>query len=103
MANDAIVNFVQRNPLAHIQIGTEQLYPFVDEKDFNLNHIHTVTATMVAKVADTRDRAIVEAIIQAAEEEGVRDLYILSRRFVFDALREKMEREGLWNEPDRLF
>lgn len=103
MASDAVVNFVRKNPLAHIRLATEPLYPFVDEKDYNLNHIHTVTAQMVAKVADTRDRAIVEAVIQAAEEAGVRDLYILSRSFVFNALREKMEREGLWNEPDRLF
>lgn len=103
MASDYIISFVRKNPLAHIQMGAEQLYPFADEKDFNLNYIHTATAAMAAQVADARDRTIVEAIIQAAEEAGVRDLYILNKKFVFDALREKMEREGLWREPDRLF
>lgn len=96
MASDAVISFVQRNPLAHIQMGTEQLYPFVDEKDFNLNYIHTATAAMAAQVVDTQERMLVEAVIRAAEEEGVRDLYILDKKFVFDALREKMEREGLW-------
>lgn len=97
MPSDAVISFVRKNPLAHIQMGTEQLYPFVDEKDFNLNHIHTVTAAMAAQVVDTRERMLVEAVIKAAEEEGVRDLYILDKKFVFDALREKMEREGLWS------
>lgn len=96
MASDAVISFVRKNPLAHIQMGTEQLYPFVDEKDFNLNYIHTATAKMVAQVVDTQERMLVEAVVRAAEEEGVRDLYILDKKFVFDALREKMEREGLW-------
>lgn len=52
---------------------------------------------MAAQVVDTQERMLVEAVIKAAEEEGVRDLYILDKKFVLDALREKMEREGLWS------
>lgn len=49
-------------------------------------------AVIAAKVADMTDHAIWCAIIDAAREEGVTDLYLLDKQFVIDALREKIER-----------
>lgn len=49
------------------------------------------------KAIDTLDQKLVEACIQAAQEEGV-CLTLIDKQFVVDAIREKMEREGLMNE-----
>lgn len=49
------------------------------------------------KAIDTLDQKMVEACIQAAQEEGV-CLTLIDKKFVVDAIREKMEREGLMDE-----
>ena len=93
------VQFVRVNPLSRIQRRVEPVvYPYVDEHDFNCANLNTVYAAvdhMIAQVVDTKDQTIVEAVIKAAEEAGVVDLYILDKKFVLDALREKAERDGL--------
>lgn len=48
---------------------------------------------IAAKVADMTDSAIVEAIIEFAQKEGITDLYLMDKRFVMEALTEKLERE----------
>ena len=49
------------------------------------------------KAIDTLDQKMVEACIQAAQEEGV-CLTLIDKKFIADAIREKMEREGLMDE-----
>lgn len=49
------------------------------------------------KAIDTLDQKLVEACIQAAQEEGV-CLTLIDKKFVLEAIREKMEREGLMDE-----
>ena len=46
-----------------------------------------------AMVVNTTEWAIVDAVIEAAKEDGISDLYLMDRKFVLDALREKIERE----------
>ncbi len=46
-----------------------------------------------AVVTDTTDEAIASAVIQEAIADGVAELYLLDKKFVLDALREKIERE----------
>lgn len=46
-----------------------------------------------AAVVDATDKAIADAAIQTAIADGVAELYLLDRKFVLDALREKIERE----------
>lgn len=48
---------------------------------------------IMAQVADLSDQAIYNAIKKAAQEAGVTDLYLMDKKFVLDALREKLERE----------
>lgn len=45
-----------------------------------------------AIVADMTDEAIYQAIIKMAREEGITDLYLMDKKFVFDALKEKLEK-----------
>ena len=49
---------------------------------------------IAAVVEDTTDKAIVEAVLAAARDEGVTDLYLLDKTFILDAIREKQEREN---------
>lgn len=46
-----------------------------------------------AAVVDAANKGIADAVIQTAIADGVAELYLLDRKFVLDALREKIERE----------
>lgn len=48
---------------------------------------------IAAVVEDMADEAIVAAVKAEAMKQGVTDLYMLDRKFVIDALKEKIERE----------
>ena len=48
---------------------------------------------IMATVQDVTDQAIYNAIIKEAQDAGVTDLYLMDKKFVLDALREKLERE----------
>ena len=50
-------------------------------------------AKALAQLIDMTDTAIYDAIIATAIEEGITDLYLLDKKFVIEALREKLERE----------
>lgn len=53
----------------------------------------TTVKKIMATVQDVTDQAIYNAIIKEAQDAGVTDLYLMDKKFVFDALREKLERE----------
>lgn len=46
-----------------------------------------------AAVIEAADKVVADAVIQTAIADGVAELYLLDRKFVLDALREKIERE----------
>lgn len=50
---------------------------------------------VAVRVADMLDNEIMSAIVNLARENGITDLIVLDKKFVLDALKEKMEREGL--------
>jgi len=54
-------------------------------------------AKIAAQVTDMTDRTITEAITEAAIQEGLTDLYLIDRRFILEAIEEKVKREK--NEP----
>ena len=58
-----------------------------------INQTYTVMAKVAAQVIDMSEDAIVQAVMNAAQEEGVTDLYLMDRRFVIEALIEKANRE----------
>lgn len=49
---------------------------------------------IAAVVEDTKEKAIVQAVLDAARASEVTDLYLMDKKFVLDALREKKEREN---------
>lgn len=59
--------------------------------------VHQLEREQYVKAVDTLDQKMVEACIQAAQEEGV-CLTLIDKKFIADAIREKMEREGLMDE-----
>ena len=59
----------------------------------------TVTFSFSAEVCDMADEVIVEAVVAAAKEAGITQLYLLDRNFITDAICEKLERdEGVSDE-----
>ena len=80
-------------------------------KNEHLKHLHFDTlrsplekpplkyevAKIAAQVADLTDKAITEAIIEAAKREGITDLYLIDKPFILEAIKEKMKLEK--NEP----
>lgn len=60
------------------------------EIDFKLN---TITQRIYTEVVDMFDDSIVQACVRTAKEAGLTDLVLLDKRFVLEALIEKMERE----------
>lgn len=54
-----------------------------------------VRKNISVQVANMLDNEIMTAIANLARESGITDLFVLDKKFVLDALKEKMEREGL--------
>lgn len=50
-------------------------------------------------VNDIREKSIVEAVVEAARDAGINELYLMDRQFVLDALTEKIERD--WEHETR--
>lgn len=69
------------NPLHHYSIS--QLTEYLEEP----------VKKIMAATIDMTDNLIVQAITQAAKDDGVTDLYLIDKKFAADAIREKMERE----------
>lgn len=52
-----------------------------------------LTRCMSTHILDTMDKRIVDAVIEEAHRLGATDVFVLDRKWVMDALREKAERE----------
>lgn len=74
--------------------------PFATVVSSNLPLLDDVTGMITekfhAELVDMQDKAIVDAVIKAAEQEEITQLLLLDKGFVLDAIREKMERMR-WN------
>lgn len=70
--------------------------PFAQIVQSSLPMLDTTTGRIVAKfqaeLVDMEDRAIVDAVIRAAQDDAITTLCLMDKRFVLDAIREKMER-----------
>ena len=55
-----------------------------------------------AAAIDMTDNLVVQAITQAAKEEGVTDLYLIDKKFAADAIKEKLEREDPKTFADKI-
>lgn len=53
--------------------------------------VQRIVAKIKAEVADMTDDAIVDACVKAAREDGISDLYLLDKKFVLDAIRDKIQ------------
>lgn len=58
-----------------------------------INQMYQVEVKVAAQVIDMSEDAIVQAVINAAKEEGITELYLMDRKFVIEALVEKANRE----------
>ena len=58
-----------------------------------INDMYEVEVRISAKVLDMAEDAIVQAVIEEARSAGITDLYLMDKKFVLDALVEKMKRE----------
>ena len=80
------MNTPKVQPLQHFQLDNLQLL------GDGLDSPYKLACSFYAKVMDTADRVIVDAVIEWAKAEGISDLYLLDREFVKAALLEKAER-----------
>jgi hypothetical protein len=77
------------SPMRHIEIT-----PFESSIQYDVHSgIYNITRRATAQILDMHESAVVDAVIQCARENNVDDLYLLDKKFVLDALREKMERD----------
>lgn len=56
------------------------------------NYCCKLTHTISVKLSDDLDGAIADAILAAAHEEGIDELWVLDRQFCLRAITEKIER-----------
>ena len=69
---------------------------FKDMQSFCLNNPvvdvdeMTVTFHFAAEVCDLADKAIVDAVVDAAQKAGITELYLLDRQFILEAIRDKL-------------
>ena len=77
------------------QHGKQELMHY--EFPENRSRFDSVIATIAAQVADTTDGVIVQAIIKAAADMGITDLYLIDKKFIQEALSERIARAK--NEP----
>lgn len=57
----------------------------------------TVTFRYAAEVCDMADKAILEAVVDAARKDGITELYLLDKTFVLEAIRDKLSERLLAN------
>lgn len=74
-------------PMKHLHFDRPQL----PSTDFDLAQDHIKISV---QVTDMEDDAIMEAVIQAARDAQLTDLYLIDREFVLRALRKELERES---------
>lgn len=70
--------------------------PKVDIKETtdgeNFNYIAEATHSIRCEVCDTLDNEICKAIVDAAEREGVTDLFLIDKEFIMTAIKNEMVR-----------
>lgn len=76
-----------RDPLQHFLIEQRQNPLAFPPSTFAVAHI-------AAQVVDATDTAIVNAIIAAAREAGITDLYLIDKEFIVEAIREGIDRKN---------
>ena len=54
-----------------------------------------VRRNISVQFANMLDNEFMTEIVNLARENGITDLFVLDKKFVLDALKEKLEREGL--------
>lgn len=54
-----------------------------------------VRRNISVQFANMLDNELMTGIVNLARENGITDLFVLDKKFVLDALKEKLEREGL--------
>lgn len=62
--------------------------------DFSEDCIATAIRRMHVSILDDMEDMLVAEIVSAARSMGATDVFVLDKKFIFDAIREKMEREG---------
>ena len=79
-----------------------ELFKYVRIKRADIGDPHdNITLKAMAKCVDGIESAIAQACIDCAKDEGFTDLYLLDRKFVIDALKEKVERFSMiYNTAD---
>ena len=77
-------------PLEHFRIKTTELDILGQQSP-----IYQITNKLAVIAAEETDRAILDEIIRVAKSEGITDLIVLDKKFIVEAIREKMEREGI--------
>lgn len=74
----------------------EPIRPLAD-LDKPMTDIHR---QFMVELVDMADRCVVNTIIDAAREAGVTHLYLIDKKFVVDAIQEKLER---MNDDERRY
>lgn len=83
------------NPLKHYDLHNVNPFKLDVVENPGMDVMYEITNKIWVKLIEEQEEAIHQAIVKEAVKDGVSDLYILDKKFVFDALREKMEREGV--------
>jgi hypothetical protein len=73
------------SPLQHIRFRENEIKEF---QDFQTS----MQMKIMAQVIDTTKKAICEAIIRFADEQGMTDLYLIDEKFIKSALIHEIER-----------
>ena len=73
------------SPLQHIHFKDNEIKEF---HDFQAS----IRMKIMAQVADTTDKAICEAIIRYADEQGATDIYLIDEEFVKSAIINEIKR-----------
>ena len=85
------MNITPKNyPLHHYDLRTLQDKELLATQ---LENPYTVSS-IAARVADMTDTAITQAIIHAAVDAGVTDLYLIDKKFIKEAIKEQLDRDN---------
>lgn len=85
-----IVKTTEEIPLRHIEISDplSNLQYSIDK------NIYTITQKIQAQIADLSEKAIVQAIIDFAKEQGYTDLFLIDEEFIKSAILHEIERRN---------
>ena len=83
-----IVKTTEESPLRHIKISD----PFSNLQYSIDKNIYTITQKVQAQITDLSEKAIVQAIIDFAKEQGYTDLYLIDKEFIISAILHEIER-----------